>query len=516
MPRSPRRRAHQPVDRQVETRGFDDDLLILRQHGIGGDDRIERLAQPPARQRHRPLDVLAADDHQIDVAIELQMLKAVVEHVDRGAELGFGEDAGAIAVGTGQHDDAGQLPRQHHRLVARHIEAGADLPRVADDDDVLRLARAAVAAAENGRLLAHLEQHPGDGGRERRLAAAADGEIADADDRVAQPLPEVGPRGVALAPPPRDRRVKAAQHGRRIGRPDDTGRTGEPVNGPDQGEPGSPHFGSAERQHGSGAVRRQELGDDGERPLPRAAIGFDQRPRRGAEAGAAHRIREQVDQHGLELGAERTWTAPRFSRNVRADVGEVVHVRDRCRAPRLASTSARAAAPRLARRTGSERRSTSTVSSSVAELHLDGAAVLEERAGDLGEVVHVRAEDDRLAEHRRLEDVVAAGVDQAAADEHHAWRSGRAAPARRSCRGRRRRRAVRRRRAARCGAPRASRGCCARRSTSSKRSGLRGAMMSSALPQVARMRWNASRTGSSSPRSVDAAMITGRSGGMRK
>ena len=45
------------------------------------------------------------------------------------------------------------------------------------------------------------------------------------------------------------------------------------------------------------------------------------------------------------------------------------------------------------------------------------------RAGtrpNLGEVVHVRAEHDGLAEHRRLEDVVAAGVDQAAADEDHA------------------------------------------------------------------------------------------------
>jgi len=117
----------------------------------------------------------------------------------------------------------------------------------------------------------------------------------------------------------------------------------------------SPHFGGAERQHGSGAVRRQELGDDGERALPRAAIGFDQRPRRRAEAGAPHRIREEIDQHGLEPGRR---------------------------------------------------------------VHLDGAAILEERAGDLGEVVHVRAEDDRLAEHRGLEDVVAAGVGQAAADEH--------------------------------------------------------------------------------------------------
>ena len=37
------------------------------------------------------------------------------------------------------------------------------------------------------------------------------------------------------------------------------------------------------------------------------------------------------------------------------------------------------------------------------------APLADERLGDLDEVLHVRAEHDRLAEHRRLEDVVAAG-----------------------------------------------------------------------------------------------------------
>ena len=51
-------------------------------------------------------------------------------------------------------------------------------------------------------------------------------------------------------------------------------------------------------------------------------------------------------------------------------------------------------------------------------LHLDRRVVGEERVGDLLEVLHVRAEDDRLAEDRRLEDVVAAVIHEAAADEH--------------------------------------------------------------------------------------------------
>ena len=87
-------------------------------------------------------------------------------------------------------------------------------------------------------------------------------------------------------------------------------------------------------------------------------------------------------------------------------------------APRLASTSARAAAPRRARRTGSPIRLTTASSSSRSVRHLHGRAVGEKRVGDLREVLHVRAEDDRLAVDRRLEDVVPAGRHEAAADEH--------------------------------------------------------------------------------------------------
>ena len=87
-------------------------------------------------------------------------------------------------------------------------------------------------------------------------------------------------------------------------------------------------------------------------------------------------------------------------------------------APRLASTSARAAAPSRARRTGSVTQREQRLVELALRLHLNRRAVGEERVGDLLEVLHVRAEDDRLAEDRRLEDVVAAVIDQAAADEH--------------------------------------------------------------------------------------------------
>ena len=50
-------------------------------------------------------------------------------------------------------------------------------------------------------------------------------------------------------------------------------------------------------------------------------------------------------------------------------------------------------------------------------LHLHGRVVGEERVGDLPEILHVGTEDDRLAEHGRLENIVAAVVHEAAADE---------------------------------------------------------------------------------------------------
>ena len=125
--------------------------------------------------------------------------------------------------------------------------------------------------------------------------------------------------------------------------------------------------------------------------------------------------------------------------------------------------------------------------------HLHGRAVAEERLGDLAEVLHVRAEHDRLAEDRRLEDVVPAGRHEAAADEHdrghlvdlrqfaerveHDDVGARVAVDRQLDR-----------RASRNPSSRAS------RSTSANRSGCRGAMTSSAPGAIGRMRANARST----------------------
>src|SRR5262245_27450156 len=109
-----------------------------------------------------------------------------------------------------------------------------------------------------------------------------------------------------------------------------------------------------ERSHDS-AGRWKQIGDDGERLVLGATIGFDQRPRGRTKLRAPHRIRSQAHHRLLQLALR-----PDLHRRVVAD----------------------------------------------------------ERVDDLLEVLHVRAEQDRLAKDGRLQDVVAAMVHETAADEH--------------------------------------------------------------------------------------------------
>src|SRR5438270_203318 len=113
-----------------------------------------------------------------------------------------------------------------------------------------------------------------------------------------------------------------------------------------------PSVNNPERTHVAGILRRQELRDGGHRLAARAAVRLDERAGGRAEPGAADGVAEQLEERDLELAG-------------------------------------------------------------VADL--DRRFVIEERRRDLGEILHVRPEHDRLAEDRRLEDVVPPLVDEAAA-----------------------------------------------------------------------------------------------------
>ena len=129
--------------------------------------------------------------------MQIEVLEAVVEDVDRAAQLRLGEPARQVAAAGDEHGDAVERARQHQRLVPRSIEIGADARRIADDDDAVDGGAAAVAAAENRRPLAGVAQERGRESGQRRLGTAAGGEIADTDDRPIEPTPAETIGGVA-------------------------------------------------------------------------------------------------------------------------------------------------------------------------------------------------------------------------------------------------------------------------------------------------------------------------------
>ncbi len=171
----------------------------------------ERFAQAAARQRAIAL-VGGRDDRQVDVADQPQVLEAVVEQVDGGAEAALGEGAGPEAIRTDEHAGAGDAARQHQRLVAGPGQIGQRPHAVADDGDAVGRIGPAVAAREDRRPLAGLDQQARQASHDRRLAAAAAGDVADRNHRPGQALRPAGLR-VAAAAPRRDAGIERAGAG---------------------------------------------------------------------------------------------------------------------------------------------------------------------------------------------------------------------------------------------------------------------------------------------------------------
>jgi hypothetical protein len=111
------------------------------------------------------------------------MLKTIVEDGDRRADRALGDGARDGAHVTDEHRRARHRARQHQRLVAAAIEIGGDVAAVADDDDAVLRTASSVAAAENRRPLAGVEEQPRQVADDRRLAAPAHGEVADGKAR---------------------------------------------------------------------------------------------------------------------------------------------------------------------------------------------------------------------------------------------------------------------------------------------------------------------------------------------
>ena len=139
--------------------------------------RVERRAQRPGREHAAIADAAAAVDHgHGEILGERAVLQAVVHDDDAGA-LRLRQRGAGDAVAR---DDGRRRAREQQRLVAdlgRAVRVRLDPFRSGD--------AAAIAAGEEEHVLAGRGQHLRDGDGGRRLAGAAEGEIADADDRHA-------------------------------------------------------------------------------------------------------------------------------------------------------------------------------------------------------------------------------------------------------------------------------------------------------------------------------------------
>ncbi len=139
--------------------------LVERDDGVGVGNRVERFAQPAGRQRPRAVHVLPGDRHQIDVPVQLKVLKPIVQDVDGAAEMMLRQTTREVAIAARQHGDAIQLSGEHHGLVAGSIDVGRDAIRIADDDHAVVMHAAGISTAQNGRAFAD--------GREAWMRSAA-------------------------------------------------------------------------------------------------------------------------------------------------------------------------------------------------------------------------------------------------------------------------------------------------------------------------------------------------------
>jgi hypothetical protein len=144
---------------------------------------VHGLPQCPHRD-HAPTRDLANRRHQhIEIPRQLDVLKPVVEDVHRAAELSLRQRAGQMSIGRHTYDRARHLSREHQRLITRLCERRRDRRAIRYDDDSVRLISAAIAAAQNRRPLAGVDQELRDGSHHRRFPSPAYGQIADADYR---------------------------------------------------------------------------------------------------------------------------------------------------------------------------------------------------------------------------------------------------------------------------------------------------------------------------------------------
>jgi hypothetical protein len=151
---------------------------------VGG---FGRLAQVASRQQGVMEPIATIEQENIDVAVELAVLKSVVEDVHRWQvkledvwrRRGLGKLAGTEAL-TGNEDGDAGFAGDQKRFVSKIVGCAIGV------DAGGALAQSSIAAGENVNAEAAALEGLGERDGERRFARAAGGEITNADDRTMQ------------------------------------------------------------------------------------------------------------------------------------------------------------------------------------------------------------------------------------------------------------------------------------------------------------------------------------------
>ena len=179
---------HGPEDhRLAQPRGNCFGLLLRpgddqRIRAEGGSNRLPQAS----RRQHLLVQIGLRHQQQIDVPPQLEMLVGVVKQVHGAAEPSLGERSGQVPIRRDDHRHAGKRTREHLRLIARSLHRLDDPLRGAHHHHAVLGATSSVAATQDGGPLSALDQQARQRCDDRRLAAAADDEVADADDRLGE------------------------------------------------------------------------------------------------------------------------------------------------------------------------------------------------------------------------------------------------------------------------------------------------------------------------------------------
>ncbi len=196
------------------------DALALGQHEKRRTPQAaQRLAQRATRQQAAVAErVRAVDQDEVVLARQAHVLEPVVEHEGIDTEIADRVQAGLDPVRVGEHDDAGQVLREHVRLVARGVGREQHTPAVGNDlrlvgdaaaEHALPQRRAAlVAARQHGHLAPGVAQSRRQHLDHGRLARAAERDVAHADHQAPEPMPPEQAEPVQAGPGPHDEPIE--------------------------------------------------------------------------------------------------------------------------------------------------------------------------------------------------------------------------------------------------------------------------------------------------------------------